>query len=221
MAGLLPRLPAARPLRQAPTGVLIDPGTIREGKAMLFLDLHRHRHTRLSGSMTMETVISNGKRFSQIGIQPAGTMAEPLGVTFQQVQKYEKGTNRGSPSRLVAIAAALDAPVTFFFPPEVIGDRRAGRSSSIPAPLSSSSSPAIVIPSTSSSGSVRCWPRSRFRRRYRGSRPRHQCDDPLSRWRFLPPPWNLPSQFRLVLADLISFAALATCGSSPPGVVAP
>jgi transcriptional regulator with XRE-family HTH domain len=41
-------------------------------------------------------------------------LGEILGVTFQQVQKYEKGTNRVSASRLVEIAAALDAPVGYF-----------------------------------------------------------------------------------------------------------
>jgi transcriptional regulator with XRE-family HTH domain len=38
-------------------------------------------------------------------------LAERLGLTFQQVQKYEKGTNRVSFSRLVAIARALDCGV--------------------------------------------------------------------------------------------------------------
>ena len=38
-----------------------------------------------------------------------------LGVTFQQVQKYEKGTNRISASRLQHIAAILSVPVSSFF----------------------------------------------------------------------------------------------------------
>ena len=38
-----------------------------------------------------------------------------LGLTFQQVQKYEKGANRIGASRLYAIARVLDAPVQFFF----------------------------------------------------------------------------------------------------------
>src|ERR1044071_3107456 len=42
-------------------------------------------------------------------------LGEALGVTFQQVQKYEKGTNRISASRLQQIADVLDVPVTFFF----------------------------------------------------------------------------------------------------------
>jgi transcriptional regulator with XRE-family HTH domain len=38
-----------------------------------------------------------------------------LGVTFQQVQKYEKGANRIGASRLQAISRLLDAPPSFFF----------------------------------------------------------------------------------------------------------
>jgi transcriptional regulator with XRE-family HTH domain len=38
-----------------------------------------------------------------------------LGVTFQQVQKYEKGINRVGAGRLVRVADALDVPVSFFF----------------------------------------------------------------------------------------------------------
>ncbi len=38
-----------------------------------------------------------------------------VGVTFQQVQKYEKGTNRIGASRLRQIANTLRVPVSFFF----------------------------------------------------------------------------------------------------------
>jgi len=38
-----------------------------------------------------------------------------LGVTFQQVQKYEKGVNRVGAGRLVRVAESLDVPVSFFF----------------------------------------------------------------------------------------------------------
>lgn len=38
-----------------------------------------------------------------------------LGVTFQQIQKYEKGTNRISASRLLELAIALRVPVSFFY----------------------------------------------------------------------------------------------------------
>lgn len=42
-------------------------------------------------------------------------LGESLGITFQQVQKYEKGTNRVGASRLQNIAAVLNVPVSFFF----------------------------------------------------------------------------------------------------------
>jgi transcriptional regulator with XRE-family HTH domain len=42
-------------------------------------------------------------------------LAELLGVTFQQVQKYEKGINRIAASRLFDIAAALEVPISRFF----------------------------------------------------------------------------------------------------------
>ena len=43
------------------------------------------------------------------------TLAEALGLTFQQVQKYEKGANRIGASRLQQIANILQVPVAFFF----------------------------------------------------------------------------------------------------------
>ena len=42
-------------------------------------------------------------------------LGDAIGLTFQQVQKYEKGTNRMGSSRLVQIANVLKVPVTFFF----------------------------------------------------------------------------------------------------------
>ncbi len=42
-------------------------------------------------------------------------LGKELGVTFQQVQKYERGTNRIGSSRLFRMASALDVPVSYFF----------------------------------------------------------------------------------------------------------
>jgi len=42
-------------------------------------------------------------------------LAEALGLTFQQVQKYERGANRVSASKLYDIARALHVSVSFFF----------------------------------------------------------------------------------------------------------
>jgi transcriptional regulator with XRE-family HTH domain len=48
-------------------------------------------------------------------------LAELLGVTFQQVQKYEKGVNRIAASRLHDIALSMDMPIAKFF--EGLGGR--------------------------------------------------------------------------------------------------
>jgi len=48
------------------------------------------------------------------------TLANALGLTFQQVQKYEGGANRVSASRLSAMAEILSVPISYFF-----GDLRA------------------------------------------------------------------------------------------------
>jgi len=42
-------------------------------------------------------------------------LGEALGLTFQQVQKYEKGTNRIGASRLYEIGAVLGVPIEYFF----------------------------------------------------------------------------------------------------------
>ncbi len=54
-------------------------------------------------------------------------LGEQLGLTFQQVQKYEKGANRIGASRLYKIAQALGVSVDFFFdelPEELVGAAR-------------------------------------------------------------------------------------------------
>jgi transcriptional regulator with XRE-family HTH domain len=42
-------------------------------------------------------------------------LAKAVSVSFQQIQKYEKGVNRVSASMLFNIAKALDVPVSYFF----------------------------------------------------------------------------------------------------------
>ena len=42
-------------------------------------------------------------------------LGEALGLTFQQVQKYERGTNRVGSSRLFHLSRILDVPVSYFF----------------------------------------------------------------------------------------------------------
>jgi transcriptional regulator with XRE-family HTH domain len=50
----------------------------------------------------------------QLGMSQT-TLGKHLGVAFQQVQKYEKGANRISASRLQQVANTLRVPVSFFF----------------------------------------------------------------------------------------------------------
>ena len=57
-----------------------------------------------------------------LGMSQEG-LAETIDLTFQQVQKYERGSNRISASKLWEIAKALKAPVAYFF--EVYGENEA------------------------------------------------------------------------------------------------
>jgi transcriptional regulator with XRE-family HTH domain len=60
-------------------------------------------------------------RRSALGLSQTA-LAGQLGVSFQQVQKYEKGANRVSASRLHQVATVLGCSVADFFPPRP-GDR--------------------------------------------------------------------------------------------------
>ena len=53
-------------------------------------------------------------------------LGDAVGLTFQQVQKYERGANRVGSSRLFEFAKALDVPVSYFFD-EMPGNVLAGR----------------------------------------------------------------------------------------------
>ncbi|UUX50755.1 helix-turn-helix domain-containing protein [Nisaea acidiphila] len=64
------------------------------------IDVHVGRRVRLRRTLL-------GMSQEQLG--------EALNITFQQVQKYERGSNRISASRLWDIAQILDVPVSFFF----------------------------------------------------------------------------------------------------------
>ncbi len=55
-------------------------------------------------------------------------LGDAIGLTFQQVQKYENGTNRISASRLFDLSRVLDVPIEYFF-----GDMPAEVSASSPA----------------------------------------------------------------------------------------
>jgi len=60
------------------------------------------------------------------------TLAENIGVKYQQVQRYETGVNRISASRLFELARVLDVPVGYFFQGLTGEDSRASESGSEP-----------------------------------------------------------------------------------------
>ena len=64
------------------------------------VDVHGGRRVRL--------------RRKELGVSQAW-LADRLGLTFQQVQKYERGANRISASKLYQIASVLEVPITYFF----------------------------------------------------------------------------------------------------------
>lgn len=72
-------------------------------------------------------------------------LGESLGITFQQIQKYEKGTNRIGASRLQKLSEILKTPVSFFFE-DVPGSRQ-----NITGELSETDSPNYVVDFLSSS----------------------------------------------------------------------
>ncbi|MBB6179694.1 helix-turn-helix domain-containing protein [Pseudorhizobium flavum] len=72
-------------------------------------------------------------------------LGESLGITFQQIQKYEKGTNRVGASRLQNISSILNVPVSFFFE-DAPGENRAS-----PAGMEEASSSNFVVDFLSSS----------------------------------------------------------------------
>ena len=71
-----------------------------------------------STGRTNEVDTSVGKRIrlrrTTLGLSQE-KLAEALGLTFQQVQKYEKGANRVGASRLFDLARVLQVPVEYFF----------------------------------------------------------------------------------------------------------
>lgn len=62
-------------------------------------------------------------------------LGESLGVTFQQVQKYERGVNRIGASRLYALSRVLNVPVGYFFEGVDAGESGLGVSDTEQPPL--------------------------------------------------------------------------------------
>lgn len=62
-------------------------------------------------------------------------LGEALGLTFQQVQKYERGVNRVGASRLFDLSRVLDVPISFFFDdmPDSLANAYGGQTSRRPS----------------------------------------------------------------------------------------
>ena len=71
-----------------------------------------------SGETENAVDIEIGKRIKKRRLQlrhSQTALGAAVGVSFQQIQKYEGGTNRVSASTLYEMARVLDAPITYFF----------------------------------------------------------------------------------------------------------
>jgi transcriptional regulator with XRE-family HTH domain len=65
-----------------------------------------------------------GRRIRALRLERGLSQTElgtPIGVTFQQIQKYEKGANRVSAGRLHRIAELFNVPITFFYADSAAG----------------------------------------------------------------------------------------------------
>ena len=88
------------------------------------------RGRRQQSSILIDQQVGSRVRMRRLMLKLSQTdLADGLGLTFQQVQKYEKGMNRIGAGRLQQIAHILQVPVTFFFetpssnPPTVSQDQ--------------------------------------------------------------------------------------------------
>jgi transcriptional regulator with XRE-family HTH domain len=74
------------------------------------------RGRRQQSSILIDQQVGSRVRMRRLMLKLSQTdLADGLGLTFQQVQKYEKGMNRIGAGRLQQIAHILQVPVTFFF----------------------------------------------------------------------------------------------------------
>ncbi len=78
--------------------------------------VRRRRLASLDGSHPVDVHVGSRIRMRRtlLGMSQR-VLGEKLGLTFQQVQKYERGTNRVGSSRLFEISRILDVPISFFF----------------------------------------------------------------------------------------------------------
>lgn len=73
-------------------------------------------HTVVPRATSVDAYVGKRIRLRRIALGfSQEKLGEMVGITFQQIQKYERGANRVGASRLYDIAGALDVPLDFFF----------------------------------------------------------------------------------------------------------
>jgi transcriptional regulator with XRE-family HTH domain len=109
--------------------------SIREPPAMARAKLSRSPISRRPRATEVDRLVGQRVRMRRhlLGMSQ-GDLAARLGCSFQQVQKYENGSNRVSASMLSKTATALSVPIAFFFD-EVALEGTAGRDDGLPADL--------------------------------------------------------------------------------------
>ncbi len=74
------------------------------------------KSTRLKGPNATDKHVGSRVRMGRMMLgMTQSKLADAVNLTFQQIQKYEKGTNRVSASRMQQFAAILSVPVSFLF----------------------------------------------------------------------------------------------------------
>jgi transcriptional regulator with XRE-family HTH domain len=74
------------------------------------------------GPNSIDKIVGRNIRIYRLQIGLSQTdLADKLGVTFQQVQKYENGTNRVSAGKLFTVASIMSVPITALFRGSEIG----------------------------------------------------------------------------------------------------
>jgi transcriptional regulator with XRE-family HTH domain len=102
-----------------------------------------HRDTEV-GRRVRTQRLTKGMSQTELGVK--------IGVTFQQVQKYENGVNRIGAGRLSRIAEVLEVPVTFFFPDD---------SAASTSPMDDEDSPFALLSTAGAIQLVRAYARIR------------------------------------------------------------
>jgi transcriptional regulator with XRE-family HTH domain len=95
---------------------------------------HRRRHRGTPHPIDIQVGSRVRQRRAQLGLGQT-QLAEAVGTTYQQLQKYERGTNRIRASRLLEIALVLGVPISFFTATLILRRRCQRRATSCTNPI--------------------------------------------------------------------------------------